>query len=522
MLKGAKMMWVRRLGIALFMLAIGIVLLTQPNLNTEDRVRAEAPARASNSSSKYYFPFITRNFTLTVAPLWRFGVDKMRRPFSAYNSLDVAAMRLGWYIDFSVTASPELPYGMEYMPMVRMKQWKKLANGTPTICCVVCAYLDPPSYTIWPSLSQIQSIAASRPGMTWIVGNEMERIDWGGLGGVCAYQDEMLPEVYAQAYHEVYTALKSADPTAQVSIGALVQPSPLRIEYLQRVWDKYDQLYGNGRVNTMPVEVWNVHVYVYNEEKNSWGADIPAGLAETVGSVYQIRDHKNFNLAAQMLVGWRTWMKNHGQQQKPLITPEYGVVIPEWVQDPPGVTTFSPPQIRDEFMYPSFDYFLNQKDANLGFSSDQNRLMQRWAWWSMDYDDGECDTGVFYPENNGNLFYSGLGPSLPPTNCPYPWQGRSPFWTYWTQYVQPLPAGSIKPYAPVSVASAPQPSNAPQKSAVSAAVLMNVANAPECSDSPAVRARFFQTLPGRDTPEGQRAWITALSKLTAGTRICLP
>jgi hypothetical protein len=53
MLKGAKMIWVRRLGIALFMLAIGIVLLTQPNLNTDDRVQAEAPARVSNSWNTY-------------------------------------------------------------------------------------------------------------------------------------------------------------------------------------------------------------------------------------------------------------------------------------------------------------------------------------------------------------------------------------------------------------------------------------------------------------------------------------
>ncbi|MBI5305257.1 MAG: hypothetical protein HY868_24210 [Chloroflexi bacterium] len=507
-------MWTRRIGFVLGLLIVGLALLVLTRWDTEEPVFAHAPVAKPNAASTIFLPFVSQTYTTTPAPLWRFGIDKLRRALTDYDTQDLAALRLSWYVDFGAAGAPITALGIDYLPMVRVKQWKKLANGTPTLCCVDCAYLTPYSYTVSLSTSQIQSLAASRPGMTWMIGNEMERIDWSGLNGTCAGQDEMLPEVYAQAYHDVYTTIKNADATAQVAIGALVQPSPLRLKYLDRVWAQYAISY---TVN-MPVDVWNIHVYVYNEQKGSWGADIPAGLTETVGTVYQIRDHKDFTKAATMIEGWRTWMKNHGQQNKPLITPEYGVVLPEWVQDPPGVTQFSPIQVRDSFMYPSFNYFLNQTNASLGYPADGNRLVQRWAWWSMDYDDGTCDPtdGLFYPDNNGNLFYSGMGPGSPPTNCPYPAQGISPLGAYWTQYVGALPAGAAKPYAPVQ-----PPVAAPQ--VVASTPVLNVApESAQCFASSQARARLLQALPSRATPAGQQAWVSALSKLTPGTRICAP
>lgn len=513
------------LALGCLILAAGVVFLVQLDLGADHRARADTLVRAPSAPSTTFLPIITKNFTLTLNPLWRFGINKVRQPIAAYNSLDVAALRLGWYIDFGASANPELLYGMEYVPMVRMKQWKKLADGTPILCCVGCAYLDPPAYMLWPSISDIQARAAARPGMMWIVGNEMERIDWGALGGVCGQQDEMLPELYAQVYHDVYTAIKTADPSALVSMGPLVQPSALRIKYLDRVWAEYTRLYSV----TMPVDVWQIHVYVYNEKScvaypsECWGADIPAGLTETVGSTYIVQDNKDFSKAIPMIEAWRTWMKNHGQQNKPLMTPEYGVAMPEWVgvnyNTNPPTYIFSPAQIRDSFMYPSFNYYLNQTNSSIGFPADGNRLVQRWAWFSMDYDGGECDPvdGKYYQENGGNIFYSGLGPTVPPLGCAYPPQSRSPYWSYWVQYVQTLPVSVTKPYAytppstPISANKRPQTSAAYKPASATM----------QCADAPALRARILRALPSRDTPEGQRAWIDALSKMTAGTRFCL-
>ncbi len=524
-------MWSKKLVLACLVLAMSILLLFLSSPSTIDHARAEGAARAPQSPNVLFLPFIANDSPQTPNPLWRFGVDQVRRPLSTYSSLDLLPMRFGWYIDFGVNPPSTSLGGMEYMPTIRVKQKKKItADGTETYCYVSRAagdfqYLD--TYRVTPDLATISSIAAAHPGMTWIVGNEMDRVDW-GLGGACSSQDEMLPEKYAQVYHDVLAAIRAGDSTAQVAMGALVQPSDLRIQYLQQVWLKYDQLYGGGQTNTMPVDVWNVHVYVYNEKScvaypdDCWGADIPAGLTATVGRIFKIRDHKNFSLAYQMLLNWRSWMKNHGQQQKPLITSEYGVVLPEWVQDPeqPGVVQFSPAQIRDSFMYPSFNYFMNQTSSDLGFTADGNRLMQRWAWWSMDYDDGECDMGVFYPENNGNLFNSGLGPSLQPTNCSFAPRGLAALGTYWRQYVQPIPAGSAKPftYAP-SRQSIVSVTTSNQSAGQTTVAEVDTAN---CSDSASARARMLEMLPSRDTAEGQRAWLTTLSRLTPGTRICLP
>ncbi len=71
--------------------------------------------------------------------------------------------------------------------------------------------------------------------MTWLIGNEMDRVDFGS--DYCSRQDEILPELYAQAYHEIYYAIKSADQTAQVAIGGMAEFTPLRSQYLERVWN---------------------------------------------------------------------------------------------------------------------------------------------------------------------------------------------------------------------------------------------------------------------------------------------
>jgi hypothetical protein len=402
-----------------------------------------------------YLPLITKNYT-PPAPLWRFGTAKGRQGFASYDSNGVASMRFGWYVDFIATANPSTPYGMEYVPTVRVKQDKLAGDGSTTDCRVGPYYKTPYSYTVSPSISQIQSIASSRPGMTWLIGNEMERVDWGDNGGKCNRQDEMLPELYAQAYHDIYTAIKGADPTAQVAIGGMVEFTLLRSQYLDRVWTEYTRLANlpenNWAEKTMPVDVWNTHLYVLPEVKGSWGADIPAGLSAASGALYTVLDNKDFAKAWAQIVSLRTWMKNHGQQNKPLIITEYGVNMPAWVNCDAYPNTsgcpFTPEQVRDSFMVPSFNAFLNQTDANIGYPSDGNRLVQRWNWWSADHDDGNCDNGVFTENYNGSLFYSGLGPSSPPTNCSFPAQGMSPLGTYWKQYVQNLPIGSTKPYAP--------------------------------------------------------------------------
>ncbi|MCL4487645.1 MAG: hypothetical protein M1570_05890 [Chloroflexi bacterium] len=413
-------------------------------------------------------------------------------------------MRLGWYLDFGIGGlNAPGSFGMEYLPFISVKQWKLNADGTQTLCSVGNTnYLN--SYAVSPSPSQIPALVTSHPGRTWIIGNEMERRDWGG-SGYCSSQNEMLPNLYAQAYHDLYYLIKGADPTAQVAIGGMVEATPLRLQYLDSVWATYSSLYGSP----MPVDVWNIHMYVLREQSGSWGADIPAGSSATQGMLYTYADHKDFTKVEAQILDLRTWMKSHGQQNRPLITTEFGVLFPEWVVDPanPSQVLFSPPQVRDSYMYPAFDYFLNQTDPNLGYPADGNRLVQRWNWWSLDFDDGQCDTGVFYPYNNSNLLSSGLGPSTAPTNCPFPAKGQTPYFGYWKQYVQSLPGGSTRPYSATSATREAVYSTAPE--------LANAtADTSNCSSDLQTRSSLLQSLKESDDR------LVAISKLTGGTRIC--
>ncbi|MCX7839021.1 MAG: hypothetical protein N2559_06145 [Anaerolineae bacterium] len=417
-----------------------------PNTNTS--------ITAPREQTYLYLPIVMKNY-VPPKPLWRFGIAQIRRPFTDYDHNDIVAMRFGWYRNFVATPNAPQPYEIEYSPTIRVKQWKLKDANTWTQCCVGCPYVEPYTYTVSLSASQIQAMATSRPGMTWAIGNEIERIDW-SIDGYCARQDEMLPEVYARVYRDLYYTIKNADPTAQVAIGGMVGFTDLRRRYLDRVWAEYRRLYGT----TMPVDVWNVHLYVLQEKSCSafpndcWGAGIPAGFTENTGALYTPLDNKDFTKAWQFVVALRSWMSQNGQRHKPLITSEYGVNMPVWMGCPnyPNTTgcPFTPEQVRDSFLYPSFNTFLNATDVNIGYPADGNRLIQRWNWWSLDYDDGQCVDGIFEEYFNGALFYSGLGPSGAKT-CTYPSQGISNLGRYWKQYVQNLPSGSNKPYASDSV-----------------------------------------------------------------------
>ena len=376
--------------------------------------------------------------------LSRFGGVLALRPITDYVPYDLDSMRLGWYVDYYVTANAPRPYGMEYIPIVRVKQVKLAEDGSgDTACRYGPYYASPARYTVIPSLGQIQSVAMSKPGMTWVIGNEIERIDWQD-GSTCGGQDEILPELYAQAYHDIVTAIKAADPTAKVANGSLVEFTDLRRQYLDRVWAEYTRLANlNGWPDkTMPVDVWNMHFFVLQEIKGSWGAEIPAGLSASSGEQYTFPDDNwDFTKLWVQVVRMRTWMKDHGQKDKPLITTEYGVNYPYSYYScfDSADQTACPRELRDRMMLPSLEAFLNQTDASLGDSNDGNRLVQRWAWWSLDGDAGVCDGGVYLEDFGGALFHSGLGPPGSAGGCAFPAQGISTLGTYWKQYVQSLP-----------------------------------------------------------------------------------
>lgn len=251
---------------------------------------------------------------------------------------DLTPLHAGWYVNWGAAERLAHPAGLDFAQIVRV------------------------GARISPDLDTLGRIARANPGSLWLVGNEPD----------CIWQDNVTPERYAEQYHAVYTALRAADPTCRVAIGGVVQATPLRLEWLDRVWSHYQQTYGVE----MPVDVWNVHGFILQELRYSWGCDIPPGIDATQGMLYGVDDHDDMEIFRRQIIAFRQWMAGKGQRDKPLIVSEYGILFHEGL----GYTY----ERAHAFMLATFDFFLHGTDTQLGYPADGNRLVQRWAWYSLD------------------------------------------------------------------------------------------------------------------------------------------
>ena len=125
----------------------------------------------------------------------------------------------------------------------------------------------------------------------------------------------------------------------------------------------------------LPVDWWTVHAYVLREERGSWGADIPPGFSETQGLIIEPEQHGDLDLFANQLIRFRQWMKTNGYQETPLAVTEFGILLPVEFGYTPVVTA--------DYLSATFEWLDTAADAEIGYSSDAGRLVQRWAWFSL-------------------------------------------------------------------------------------------------------------------------------------------
>jgi hypothetical protein len=288
-------------------------------------------------------------------PLCRLGVNALHGDTNTFEEVDLTPLRVGWYIDYRASATPARPNGIEYAPVIRLTQ---IGNG----------------YFAWPNGAQLQQAIAGNPGADWIIGNEPDRRAVPGDA-----TDDLLPPVYALAYHDLYHTIKQADPTARVFAGAIVQPTPLRLRYLDLVMRSYFEQFGAG----MPVDGWAIHNFILNEvscdavggdHQVCWGAEIPPGIDEDFGLVLTVDQNDDLGLFVEQVRRFRQWMTSRGYAGKPLYVSEYGVLMPERLGFPPDRV--------NQFMNRTFDFLLNETDQALGDPTDGYRLVQRLAWFS--------------------------------------------------------------------------------------------------------------------------------------------
>ncbi|MBN1179676.1 MAG: hypothetical protein JXD18_10710 [Anaerolineae bacterium] len=373
------------LGVALVVASIvvlnGVGRAASTDSGAPERVVA-SPATLSETFT--YLPLVLRNYDSKVYPNCRFGVTGSLEQFSVFDI--TAQLNAGWYMDFWAHAPFDGAPAAEFFPLIFVTQ----DRGGSTVCGPDYGYhinggLD----------SGLASLVAANPGLTWIIGNEPERL---GQGDIC-------PQQYAEAYHDAYYFIKQNDPTAQVAFAGLVQVTPARLQYLDIVWSTYLERYGE----TMPVDVWTMHAYVLSESDDG-DANIPLGTDPALSIPFGFNcvdpnsfchaEHSDIDLFVDQIVMMREWMKAHGQQDRPLLLTEFSLLKPYHyygtctvnVCPPEGVEgcfcdenreTFNPTRVAN-FMEDAFDYLMTAADPRLGYPRDDYRLVQRWMWYSLE------------------------------------------------------------------------------------------------------------------------------------------
>jgi hypothetical protein len=342
-------------------LLVGAILLTLTFQNIW-AAGSDQSGAGTEQTTRAYIPAVMSHYRYFSPPQLRFGVNEVRNTIASY---EVYGLNAAWYVT-SPELNPPVPAGMQPVFVVHLKG------------------IDPVLIT-----QMLAPYVARNHGRLWLIGNEPDRE---------AYQDDMLPGEYVVYYHNIYHYLKQQDPSAQVAIGGVVQPTPLRLYYLDMILNAYQSRYGQA----MPVDVWNIHNMILNEHPNEWGAGIPPGVPDDVAEALRVHreilDNDNLDIFREQIIAFRQWMADRGQRNKPLIITEFGVLMP-YLSEYPDQFPFTEERVR-AFMYGTFDFLLSATDVSTGYPGDGNRLVQKWAWYSLD-DEFDPDTWEGF---NGNLF----------------------------------------------------------------------------------------------------------------------
>ena len=303
------------------------------------------------------------------------------KPYSSYNSGDFflppylseqdrmgygravgkqeSLLNAGWYLDWGARSNPSHPSGAEYARLIYLN----IHNTGGVSPCINPATTHA---QVTPSLTGTALINAvnAAPGALWLVGNEPDSIYNGS---------PIKAELYAELYHYFYTTIKETDPTAKVVVGAIVQPSPVRMAYLDKVLNHYQATYQTPLLT----DLWNIHFYILNEGPcGSWGAaDPPLTSGASWNINFTASEMLDLETMRQNLVAFRQWMKDRGYQNKPLIITEFGVL-------PPNYFAGFEDDVAAQFLHDTFDLFRTATDNEVGYPDDNYRLLQMWAWFS--------------------------------------------------------------------------------------------------------------------------------------------
>jgi len=305
------------------------------------------------------------------------GDHRVAQSLSSYN-LD--SLQVGWYSDWQYRAMPSQP--KDVTPATRLEYVQLLEVRDD----------------VWPpDWSAVQNAVTLNPQSTWIIGNEPE----------CPNQGNLTPAEYATRYHEAYVRIKGWDPSAQVAIGGVVEPTPLRLRWLEAMMSSYATQYGHSM--TTDIDVWTIHMQILTEGPGTAGAGEPVGITVGAGEAMEFSypDCARVEVFKSLVTDFRTWLAAQGEREKPLIISEMGVLMPSYLlYEDSSMTEAQRAAVGDrlieQFMSQVFDWLLTAKSSTIGCTTDGTLLVQRWLWFSLNdsfYDEETNPKGF-----NGALF----------------------------------------------------------------------------------------------------------------------
>jgi hypothetical protein len=301
----------------------------------------------------------------------RFGITS---PLGS-DGYDIASIGIGSYLDWGAISNPSLPTGVEYIRVLRLRD--DLYQQT---------------------LDNLPGWVQANPGGVWVVGNEPDTT-YGG-------QDALLPEVYADRFFELANIIRNNDPSALIAFGSVVQPTPIRLRYLQRAWDQLVADAESPAAASELIDLWSVHAFILNEQVGGWGTGIPPGFEtdhDDAIIITDLTDTYSIGIFQDRINAIRTKMEYFGERDKPLWITEYGSLMPPI--DPPGGPDYYNVSDQDtaDYMLATFNFMLSATNDQTGLPVDENRLVQRWFWYSLNDHRYNFGGSIFDPDDGNTL-----------------------------------------------------------------------------------------------------------------------
>ena len=299
----------------------------------------------------------------------RFGITS---PMGWSEKTDLASLKVSAYLDWAAGTNPPLPGGVEYIRVLRVRNdlFAQAQNEVETLV---------PKFT----------------GGVWVIGNEPD--------STYEVQDAVTAEVYAQRFHRLATRIRALDPTARIGFGTIVQPTPMRLRYLEKAWKELVRLSGSQEAASALFDFYNIHAFILNEKPGEWGTGAPAGFENDASDAFLVKkfnDTYNIQIFENFVTAMRVWMYNHNHRNKMLWITEYGSLFPP-VDPPDGRDLVN---VSDEdtknYMIATFDFLMTKTDDRYGLASDRNRLVQRWFWYSLNDHRYTFGGSLFDMDNN--------------------------------------------------------------------------------------------------------------------------